>query len=63
MVSEIPARDKHEEGGEVVGNEEVVSGDKDEVVEEIDSEIGNAEIKNKVLERVIGGSESSNGLL
>ena len=46
MGYEVPARDKDEERGEVVADEEEVAGAEGEVVEEVHGEVGNAEVED-----------------
>lgn len=50
MGNKVAAGDEHKECCKVVGNKEVFSRDKDQVVEEINGEVANAEVEHKVLE-------------
>ncbi|KAG0464189.1 hypothetical protein HPP92_020258 [Vanilla planifolia] len=49
VENEVPAGDENEESGKVVGDEEDVAGKEDEVVQEINGEIRDAEVEGDVV--------------
>lgn len=57
MGDNVTARADNEESGQVVGDEEDVAGEEDNVVEKIDEEVGDAVVKNGFFEVGIEGNE------
>lgn len=57
MKNQVAAGDEHEEGGQVVANEEDVAGEEDEVVTEVHQEVRNAVIEDQILKLRVDRSE------
>lgn len=57
VEDEVAAGDEHEQRGQVVRNEEVVPWVEDDVVEEVDREVGDAVVENNGLEVGVRGFE------
>ena len=59
---QVPAGHEDEESGQVMSNEEQVAGVKDEVVDEVHGEVGDAVIEGGVLGIGVGGGEAAAGI-
>lgn len=62
MKDEVPASEEDEESGEMVADEEKVVRVEDDVVEEVDEEVGNAVLESEVLRRGVERSEGDVGI-
>lgn len=58
MGRHVSAGEEDEERGQVVADEEDVTGEEDDVVEKIGEEVGDAVIENGVLEAGVLGGEA-----
>lgn len=59
---QVPAGHEDEESGQVMSNEEQVTGVKDEVVDEVHGEVGDAVIEDGVLGIGVEGGEATAGV-